>query len=624
VETLFAKVDVARFEYSTEMSWPLYPKQEPIKEPKQYLAVQDVMAVPGLAILATRPKGSAVPEGEAADPLLAQGNAGGKPKEAKADDGGDFAPRRGGAGVGATGDVAADLGLGAAGPLPGQAGPAGANPAGGNMMMVGMTSQQSGRGARYVSIRGVFPLREQLMLYAKAVNELGVEKVANLFDIVDFELQRQTAVAGSNPWSGKWEPVNFKVAMDVLTEADDFDADPVDPGVTDQVITMPLPRRLVGYWGDRATHPRIKEFVLSPEEMEQMMLINQKILEQFEKDKANQPPAPVPKSKFASQQHDLRQARSAVMGGAGGMQMFNQMNQELNTDQNLKEALSRRMQQADAAGRLLLFRYLDFDVEPGNAYRYRVRLTLRNPNWNRPIETVVSPEVATGQTRDTDWSEPTSPVIVPEDADVFLANTTPAKSVSLPSAKFSVFQWLPEFGTMVKGDLVTELGQFIGGKTKTELIDPAKETFKESDVELKTGEVLVDVADRPTVEQTEHPDLVLPTRRWAAGSDLALVVNEFGELVNLDAFSRAGDLKRQQSRLSQQNQAFEYLKNKASAAGAAGEGGALDAAMQQYQQQIMGVGDGGEMGGPKPKKRPGKNSIRKDNPMPAYGPANFP
>ena len=41
------------------------------------------------------------------------------------------------------------------------------------MMTVGMTSNQSGRGARYVAIRGVFPLREQLVLYAKAVNELG-------------------------------------------------------------------------------------------------------------------------------------------------------------------------------------------------------------------------------------------------------------------------------------------------------------------------------------------------------------------------------------------------------------------------------------------------------------------
>ena len=45
-------------------------------------------------------------------------------------------------------------------------------------------------------------------------------------------------------------------------------------------------------------------------------------------------------------------------------------------------------------GRLLLFRYFDFSIEPGNAYRYRVKLKMRNPNYLRGYDEVVDQSVA--------------------------------------------------------------------------------------------------------------------------------------------------------------------------------------------------------------------------------------
>ena len=57
----------------------------------------------------------------------------------------------------------------------------------------------------------------------------------------------------------------------------------------------------------------------------------------------------------------------------------------------------------------LLFRYLDFDIEPGTYYRYRVRLKIANPLYDSQT---TNPFLSAGETRATPWSRPSPSVFV--------------------------------------------------------------------------------------------------------------------------------------------------------------------------------------------------------------------
>ena len=92
-----------------------------------------------------------------------------------------------------------------------------------------------------------------------------------------------------------------------------------------------------------------------------------------------------------------------MMGGGAGGGMFGAMGNE-------------------GTAPFWLFRYFDFEVEPGECYRYRVQLVVSNPSFDEAF--VDSPSVAEGETRTTPWSEPSTPAVVEKDIDFALARTT--------------------------------------------------------------------------------------------------------------------------------------------------------------------------------------------------------
>ena len=126
------------------------------------------------------------------------------------------------------------------------------------------------RGVRYVSVRGVFPLREQADKIMAAQNDPLPLDPRNLVWFKDFELQRQKAKPGPNPWSDDeqdWQTVDRTPSIEVLTEAADYADDVVDISETHYVFTMPLPMRLTGRWTPYFVgHPKLK--TLTEKELE--------------------------------------------------------------------------------------------------------------------------------------------------------------------------------------------------------------------------------------------------------------------------------------------------------------------------------------------------------------------
>jgi hypothetical protein len=100
----------------------------------------------------------------------------------------------------------------------------------------------------------------------------------------------------------------------------------------------------------------------------------------------------------------------------------------------------------------VMIRSIDFTVQPGETYRYRVRIVVVNPNRYHPN---VNPGVDT----DSDelvgpWSaEPTDAVTMPTDVAAYAINMVPKSSRRDDIVQFQLVRWIPEDGhTVVKTD----------------------------------------------------------------------------------------------------------------------------------------------------------------------------
>ena len=104
-----------------------------------------------------------------------------------------------------------------------------------------------------------------------------------------------------------------------------------------------------------------------------------------------------------------------------------------------------------------LFRFFDFDVEPGKQYRYRVRLVLANPNYQmNPLfledekQSKIPYLEEKGEDDERGWSEPTPAVFVPRDGRVLVASVNMPRDQHLavmePTATFGVVRFAMDTG----------------------------------------------------------------------------------------------------------------------------------------------------------------------------------
>ena len=202
--------------------------------------------------------------------------------------------------------------------------------------LAGMAGMASGLGAtgpdvkalgvRYIAVRGVFPLAKQIENYKKFLH-LPHSEAANLVEIVDFVLERQTATSNmENPWKdAKWTQVQLTRAKEILNECSSLDPyDPVPTALQDPVITMQLPERLLFTWGQAATHPKIKGWEMKQEDIE----VENKLIDALTKaaDDANvQEPAKERTRGLSNTQRDVKGLAKAAAGNSDMMSMMKQM-----------------------------------------------------------------------------------------------------------------------------------------------------------------------------------------------------------------------------------------------------------------------------------------------------------
>ncbi len=650
---LFSRIDQTKYEFATPIWHPLYRKRELAREP-EFLPVEFLISSAGRAILGVKPAGvgqtgSGMVAADGVEVGLDAGAAVAGTNPAAAAPGTGFklpgAASGGGAAVSGANPAggyappalapAGGAHAGAASPMRSPAGAtsgSGAHAGGGALLSGGAEMYGSGggmggggqvaaRGVRYVAVRGVFPLRQQMEKYQAALKVTAAD-AGLMFELLDFVLERQAAIAGPKPWDGKWETVSLESALEVLNEASDFDLDPVQTGVTDAVITMSLPSRLLEYWGDHATHPNVRDFQLKPEDMERELKLQQKLLEEYEKAQLQSEPR-VKRRGLSAGQNDIRAIGQEMMASSNASSMMTGMMTSMNSENagsggggGRNMTLPDIKQRLTANGRLLLFRYFDFDVQPGMAYRYRVKLKIRNPNFQRPAEEVTDAVFTEEPERATDWSNISNASVIPNSVDYFLKDVErdPARDDKVRTAKavanISLFEWDSKLGTMLSDSLrILSVGQFIAEKKKTIVVDAAAPSYDEAkEFAFNTGDVLLDAAGDYDLSPDQHPELGLKPDKGRPLAKLgllpeAVVLTSLGELKQLDPATDKAKEQTLKKRVDDERAQFIQFKD----AGAK-TGGALDSAGGMFDA-MMGGGSAG-MGKP-PGKGAGSKSPRK-------------
>tara|TARA_R110002095_G_scaffold212708_1_gene202328 strand:- start:66601 stop:68772 length:2172 start_codon:yes stop_codon:yes gene_type:complete len=630
-------IEVTNYRFSVSLSSPLYAKKERAKE-VDWLPVEDLVANYERFIMMTRPLDAAMEEGLEGSKSLETEKA--KPDEPEYD---PFKKRNTGAGMGGPGIPGMTFGS-----IPGESemmasGPGGYNPSGYSTpmepgalpeeSMMGMEGGMSGgmagparegRGLRFIAVRGVFDLATQQDKLERSLGDaysMQNMQTGKILEFLDFELQRKKAIQGNDPWAGDWEDVDIETSIEVLKESADFDPEVVNTGITDRVFTMPLPSRIAGFWYKVATHPRVENFTLSQEEIEQELEFNRLILNQYKKSHAGEKVFKEKQKGFSTLQLGMREIRNDLMSAGQPEEMdsvyqgmTNSMRQENPSGElDEKKLIQKLKTSVTAAGRLLLFRYFDFDLNPGETYKYRVRLVVRNPNYQRPIEEVVLPAVAEGETRTTPWSTDTAAVTAKQDVHYYLQNVRPPRGVNGTTAQFEVYQWYPKTGTTIHSVLKTAVGDEIGGEQAAELYDVAKEEYDaKATVEFDTQNYLVDAIPSPSIRLEDHPDLNLPkqTRGHLPIDAEAIIVDNLGNLkaslppAASDTYTTAKNL------FDRERQSLAWVKTASEARANTGTDGFGFGSEEEMSSEFYGMD--AEMLG-RPKK--GKKSKRKKNPI---------
>jgi hypothetical protein len=464
--------------------------------------------------------------------------------------------------------------------------------AGGGAMSSSAGAAERARGVRFNVLVGVVEVLRQHKLLMQKLHVESLTQAASRLKYVGFRVQRQRALPGDKPWTGPWRDLNTDASMDVLGEAADFDQELVHIKFTNVEFTSPLPHRLDEDWDPNiVVHRRIP--TLTEDEQEAERIKNEAAHKTLEGSEDADDSEPGKRGGFSRVQKDanrMRQRASSTDEGrnsmrdyeasarkdSGGMGMGGASPSRPNATGmgNNKMAGAGGMGNmggpggaaaSEAGADLLLFRYFDFDVEPGECYRYRVQLIVRNPSFQQSY--VSAPAVAEGEFRDTPWSAPSPPVVVASDIDYALTRVPVLKSGRHDGAELNIVQFDTNLGTFIMDTLTVLFGSTVGGPKMSLHLDVAAETFKEENVTFSSRDVLLDSAAAPNLKNAANAvaDLNLSDAKelkklTSEGAlDMAVTLNRFGEIVELDADSK-GEIEDAKKEVETQREPYDSIK----------------------------------------------------------------
>ena len=376
-----------------------------------------------------------------------------------------------------------------------------------------MSEKKNVRVSAGVSVRMIVNLQEQRNLIRKALHlTSNVAESHRHIQYIDLQVERRQKQNGPAGW-GEWEAVSSEDLGEILEDSFGIDRDIVSPAVTRNTITMPLPRRATGSWDPSvASHPRVEDFQLSEEEKSLIDKWNQKVTERLAEEQAEAPIEVEARgfSSFVQSATDVSSMYGNVAMDEDYDSMYTDYENDMNEGQGGKLSAADRAvldaTRATAEMRLLLVRFMDFTVERGHSYQYRVRLEMKNPNYNHPLDELEDPALGTEPTVFSSWSSPTPKSYVPLASRMYVTDVD-SRPGRQESVVFTVYTDTTETGLPVINDVKVFAGMPIAGMRKQEVVDLTEDKLEEREVTLRTDAVLAAVEPTYRLSTTDHPEL---------------------------------------------------------------------------------------------------------------------
>jgi len=139
-----------------------------------------------------------------------------------------------------------------------------------------------------------------------------------------------------------------------------------------------------------------------------------------------------------------------------------------------------------------MFRFVDTTVEPGKTYRYRIRISVRNPNYGLPAQYLAEADLAKPAILAAKWTDPSLPAHIPEKTGLLVRTFRKGESKK-PKTGYELLVLMenPEGGNYMLRSLAAELGA-IANFDKKQAKGPDAKTAET----ITTNSMLVDARGR--------------------------------------------------------------------------------------------------------------------------------
>jgi hypothetical protein len=139
-----------------------------------------------------------------------------------------------------------------------------------------------------------------------------------------------------------------------------------------------------------------------------------------------------------------------------------------------------------------MFRFVDTTVEPGKTYRYRIRISVRNPNYGLPAQYLAEADLAKPAILAAKWTDPSASAHIPEKTGLLVRTFRKGESKK-PKTGYELLVLMenPEGGNYMLRSLAAELGA-IANFDKKQAKGPEAKTAET----ITTNSMLVDARGR--------------------------------------------------------------------------------------------------------------------------------
>ena len=184
---------------------------------------------------------------------------------------------------------------------------------------------------------------------------------------------------------------------------------------------------------------------------------------------------------------------------------------ELVEDQNVNDNM-------DQEAKVRLFRYVDYTVEPGKQYVYRVKVQLHNPNYQYdPPFNVENPDDRKVKYLESAWSNVTPPVTIPLDQHFYLPGYAKKFTTDIKEKRWSPYLTLMPvtFNETDGNEDFTYFSEIMNLESKKSSRNSRRKPKKEEPVRIYPGQVLNLMVYEDSIRQLGNMDQGMnPQRRY--------------------------------------------------------------------------------------------------------------